>query len=123
MKITALVAVLGVTLCLTGCFTVDTAPVKGGGEHAMVHNYGVKFFNWIPILGGNASDDAVCRFVFFRDDVTLERVQHRFDVLANGRQVECPSVDEKSAIFHTIFGVPIPYLFTYREITISGTFK
>ncbi len=123
MKNIGFVLAMCVTLCLTGCFTTDTAPVKGGGEHIMVNNYGVKFFNWIPLFCGNAADDPSCAFVMFRDDVTLEKVQHRFAVAANGRTLDRPSHDVKSAIFHSIFGLPIPYLFTYKEITLSGTAK
>ena len=123
MKNSILISLLGVTLCLTGCLSIDTAPVKDGGEHIMVNNYGVKFCNWIPLFCGNAADDASCGFVLFRDDVTVEKLQHRLVAAANGRMIECPSYDVKSTIFHTLFGLPIPYLFTSKEITLSGTVK
>ena len=89
----------------------------------MVNNYGVKFCNWIPLFCGNAADNPTCGFVLFRDDVTVEKLQHRLVAAANGRTIECPSYDVKSTIFHTLLGLPIPYLFTSKEITLSGTAK
>ncbi len=53
------------TLCLTGCFTVDTAPSKyTGGEHVMMNNYGWKLFNWIPLFCGNADKDGSLQYVW-----------------------------------------------------------
>ena len=123
MKICFLILAIGVTLCLTGCLTVDSAPVKDGREHVMVNNYGVKLLNLIPLYCGNAADKPLCPFVLFRDDVTVEKIQHRLVAFANGRTIECPSYDTNDTIFHTIFGIPIPYLFTFKEITLSGTLK
>ena len=112
------------TLCLTGCFTVDTAPSKyTGGEHVMMNNYGWKLFNWIPLFCGNADKDGSLGFALFRDDVTFEKVQGRFVDYAAGRTIECPSYDTKSTVFLYVFGIPIPYLITYNEITLSGVVK
>lgn len=124
MKNSALILALGATLCLTGCFTVDTAPCKSaGGEHVVMNNYGWKFFDWIPLFCGNANEKGATGFVFFRDDVTMEKVQHRFIAYANGRTIDCPVYDFNDNISISVLGIPIPYLFTYKEITVSGTMK
>lgn len=110
------------TLCLTGCFTVDSAPVKGGGEHVVLHNYGWKFFDWVPLFCGSTEGSGTA---FFRDDVTFEKIQNRFVKYANGRPIVCPVFDENDEKFISILGIPfpIPYLFTYKEISLSGTLK
>jgi len=124
MKITNLLAAAGATLCLAGCFTVDTAKIKStGAEHVVMNNYGWKLFDWIPLFSGNADADATCGVAFFRDDVTMEKVQSRFAAYANGRSVDCPMYDMNDTVFMSILGLPIPYLFTYKEITLSGTVK
>lgn len=121
-----IVVILGacVTLCLTGCFTVDTATMKWNGEeHVVVSNYGWSLFNWLPLGSGNADADSTCGVAFFRDDVTPEKVQARFMQHANGRSV-------KTLVYHTydtnvlyIFGIPVPYILCYKEIYLSGTVK
>ncbi len=112
------------TMCLTGCFSVDTAKLgHGGGEHVVMSNYGWKLFNWIPLFCGNASEDASCGFVLFRNDVTAEKVQARFAKYANGRTIECPVYDFNDTVFFELFGFPIPYILTYSDISLSGTMK
>lgn len=124
MKIYGLILTVGATLCLGGCFSVDTAQVApGGGEHVVMNNFGWKFFDWIPLVCGNASEKASAGCVFFRDDVTLDKTQARFQKYANGRTVECPMYDVNDTKFISVFGIPIPYLITYKEITLSGTMK
>jgi len=110
-------------MCLTGCFSVETTPVKTGGDHVVMNNYGWKFFDWIPLWCGNANEDPTMFFVLFRDDVTVEKVQKRFMKYANGREIDCPMYDiiEEKGI--EVLGIPIPYVYTYREITLSGTLK
>ena len=118
------IGILGATLCLTGCFTVDSATFKkDGAEHVVMNNYGWKLFDWIPLVCGNASEDASFGIAFFRDDVTMEKVQTRFAKYADGRQIECPAYDVNDSVIMYILGLPIPYLFTYNEITLSGTMK
>lgn len=115
---------VGATLCLTGCLNVDTAQCKlGGGEHVMVSNRGWKLFNWIPLWCGNAADNATCGTVFFRDDVTMEKIQHRFVAYAKGREIVDPTWNITDELFITVISVPIPYIITYKEMTISGTMK
>jgi len=124
MNVKCLISCIGVTLCLTGCFSVETATVKPtNAEHVVMNNYGWKFFDWFPLWCGNASEDALTSFALFRDDVTVDKVQARFAKYANGREIECPVYDitEERALW--IFGIPLPYLYTYREITLSGTIR
>lgn len=128
MKISRLLAGACVTLCLTGCFTVDTATIKStGAEHVVMNNYGWKLFDWIPLFSGNPDEDVQkgfslgCRF--FADTVTVETMQERFMKYAEGRAVECPVYDLNDTVVWTIFGIPIPYVITYKEITLSGTLK
>ena len=124
MKNIGIAVLASATLCLAGCFTVDTARVKpGDGEHVVMNNYGWKFFDWIPLCCGNASEKASVGFALFRDDVTHEKIQARFETYANGRTVECPVYDVNDTKFISLFGIPIPYLITYKEITLSGTVK
>ena len=124
MKKISFAGLLLVTLCLTGCFTVDTAPLRPGtGDHVVMNNYGWKFFDWIPLFCGNADENGATGFVLFRDDVTIEKIQARMAKYANGRTVECPVYDYVDTQFLSLFGIPIPYVITYKEITLSGTVK
>ena len=123
MKIFMFIAAFGVMSSLTGCFTVDTAKVQGQNEHVVMNNYGWKFFNWIPLICGNASENASMGSALFRDDVTMEKIQARFAKHANGREIDCMVYDVNDTPFIYVFGIPIPYLITYKEITLSGTMK
>ena len=124
MKIIRLALLLSVTMCLTGCFTVDTAPLKWSGEeHVVMRNYGWSFFNWIPLVCGNADETATMGMALFRDDVTLEKVQARYMRYANGRTVETPVYLNKDSNIIEVFGIPIPYVLCYKEINLSGTIK
>ena len=124
MKNCVLLLSLLATLCLTGCFTVYKAPQKcAGGEHVVMNNYGWKLFNWIPLFCGNASEDATIGFAIFRDDVTFEKINKRFVGYAGARTIDYASWDHKDTVFFSVFGIPIPYVITYKEISISGVMK
>lgn len=124
MKICNLLSCLGATLCLTGCFSVDKATIKStGAEHVVMNNYGWKLFDWIPLFSGNAEEGAWCETAFFRDDVTMEKIQARFVKYAEGRQIESPVYDTNDSVIFSLFGIPIPYIVTYKELTLSGTMK
>ena len=110
--------------CLSGCFSLDTAKIKATGEeHVLARNFGWRLFNWIPLACGNASPDASCPFVLFRDDVTVEKVQKRFAAYANGREVFDPTYSNRDSVFFDFFGWPIPYILCYKEVALSGTLR
>ena len=111
-------------MCLSGCYTLDHAPVADTGrEHVLVQNYGWTLFNCIPIICGNAAKNPKCPFVMFRDDVTMEKIQTRFDEYAAGRNVECPvfHIDDSKFISVYSIPVPIPYIVCYKEVSLSAT--
>ena len=113
-------------LCLSGCYTLDSAPVSDTGrEHVLVQNYGWSLFNCIPILCGNAEKDPSCPFVMFRDDVAMEKIQARFDEYAAGRNVECPVFHFDDTKFISVYSipVPIPYIVCYKEVSLSATIE
>jgi len=121
----------GAALCLTGCLTVEKAKLPGSepGTHVMVRNYGKYLLNCVPMGCGNVNENPKCDFVMFRNDVTMDKMQHRFFS-------ECDKVgtDISDVTYHTYdnvflqvplwsFNIPIPYLWTTREIQITGVVK
>jgi len=92
-----------------------------------VSNYGWKLFNFIPLVCGNATERN--RFggcAFFRNDVTLEKIQSRFMSYA----AQCGKTPT-DMVYHNydtvifelpIMGltIPIPYVLCYNEIQLSG---
>ena len=122
------VAAFCATFCLTGCFTIDHAQVlRTGEEHMLVSNYGWYLFHFIPVACGNASESRWFPWVHFRDDVTMDKIQHRFISTANelGRpKVRDLAYTTRESVMLEIPGLnlplPIPYLLTYREIQLSG---
>jgi len=124
MKLSGLLSCIGVSLCLAGCFTVDTATIKStGSEHVVMRNYGWKLFDWIPLFSGNADPDSSMGCAFFRDDVTMDKIQARFVKYAEGRKIDCPVYDVNDTVILSVLGIPIPYIVTYKEIQLSGTMK
>ncbi len=132
-KVKATIAALGATLCLTGCFSLDTATSKvTGEEHVVVSNYGWRIFGVIPIFCGNATsekDGRAGEWAFFRDDVTMDKLQRRFLDYASvsGREIDDLTYHNYDTIFMTIpwtgIPIPIPYVICYREIQISGVLR
>lgn len=126
-----IVLVLGAMLGVTGCLTVEKAQLPGAdsGNQVFVRNYGKYLFNLVPIWCGNANENPKCDFVMFRDDVTMDKMQHRFlsechKVGTEITDINCFSEDD---IFLLLpiwsLEIPIPYLWTTHEIQISGTVK
>lgn len=115
-------------MCLSGCFSIDSAKMKStGDEHVLVHNFGWQLFNCIPLACGNAEPDASCPFVLFRDDVTMEKVQSRFAGYADGREIIDPTYHNNNSVFFNVAFLnvpfPIPYVLCYREVALSGTIR
>lgn len=122
--------VLGTALCLTGCFTIQRAKIKSTDkEHVYVANYGWYLFHTVPVACGNANRDRWLPWVMFRDDVTMDKVQRRFIDYArdHGKAPTEMSYHNYESILFEVpgsnFKIPIPYLFTYREIQLSGVLK
>ena len=114
----------------TGCLSVDSAVSSlSGDEFVVVRNYGWSAFRFIPLVCGNASEGARFPWAFFRDDITMDKVQKRFMDHA-GKLGKTP-VDIRYTDYDTVmfnvplvqYPLPIPYLLCYREIQISGALK
>ncbi len=118
---------------LAGCFTIDSATSQTTGEeHVIVSNWGYFLFNTIPVFCGNTEhpiNDTYGAAVFFRNDVTMDKVQDRF-VKYTEKRGKAP----ENIVYHkydsvlfdipfTQIPVPIPYFFCYREIQISGVIR
>lgn len=119
---------------LSGCFSIDRSPIgKNGNEHVVVANYGWTLFNRIPLFCGNATSPEKTRRVgpwaFFRDDVTMEKLQGRFLELAaqEGREATDLVYHDYNTVLMTLpmsgITIPIPYLICYRELQLSGVLK
>ena len=130
MKSLVLFRVLAVAiaaLCLGGCFSIERAALPcTNDEHVLVSNYGWYLFHFIPIACGNAKEDRWTPWVHFRDDVTMDKVQRRFMMLAKDPEEEIrnPTYTTYESVMLEIPGLnlplPVPYLLTYREIQLSG---
>lgn len=117
------------TICLTGCFSLDTAKLPSGDEHVVVRNYGWVLFNSIPLVCGNITQDAWFPWAFFRNDVTMDKVQMRFMdyVRKTGKSPEDLKYTDYDTVMFDIpllqYPLPIPYFLCYREIQLSGNLK
>lgn len=130
--ITALILSLAAS-SFTGCYTIDSATsLSTGEEHVIVANFGWRLFNTIPVISGNALNPGSETYglpVFFRDDITMDVIQQRFADYMNKRGKTPVNVvyhTYDSVLFDIPFTeipIPIPYLFCYREIQISGVIK
>lgn len=118
-----------VTLCLTGCFSIETGSSGSvGREHLLVSNHGWYLFHFIPLASGNANKDRWLPWVMFRNDVTMDKIQTRFmDYAAEHggvEKVDNLSYTTRESVMLEIPGLnlplPVPYLLTYREIQLSG---
>jgi len=114
-----------------GCFSIQHANVQSTGEeHLFVSNYGWYLFGCVPLVCGNAAEDASLPFVFFRDDVTMDKIQGRFMKRAEEigkKDIHSLAYSNDDKILFEIpglnFPLPIPYVFTYREMQLSGVMK
>jgi len=132
IKMIALAVLLALTLPVAqGCFSVESARIESSGEeHLFVSNYGWYLFGCIPLVCGNASEDPFFPIVFFRDDVTMDKIQGRF--MKSAKEMKHDKIynlsysNDDSILFEIPglnFPLPIPYVFTYREMQLSGVMK
>lgn len=122
-----LLAVVLTAIGLGGCFTIERAPLlRTNEEHVLVSNYGWYLFHFIPIACGNANENRWTPWAHFRDDVTMDKIQRRFMMLADDpdKAIRDPVYTTYESVMLEIPGInfplPIPYLLTYREIQLSG---
>lgn len=117
-------------LCFSGCFSVDRATLQTTGEeHILVSNYGWMLFGEIPLCCGNANPGGITPWVFFRNDVTMDKIQRRLVDTAkeSGKSLSNIIYHNKENILFSVplteIDIPIPYLICYREIQLSGVMK
>ena len=115
MRFLLLSTVLGATLCLAGCLSTEVSKSDVSGvEHIYTSDYGWKLFNCIPL---------------FRPDITNERVQKALAEEAAKRGKT--AVDLAFHNYDTVLlqipilyiPVPIPYVFCYHEVQLSGVLQ
>lgn len=116
------------SLILTGCFSIESSCLKTTGDsQVVVSNYGWYLFNFIPLACGNVNDNASIPWVFFRNDVTMDKIQGRFFSYVykkEGVKAVNLSYRANESVLFEIPGsnipIPLPYIFTYKEIQLSG---
>ena len=114
---------------LFGCFSLESAKSPGQTRHMVVRNYGWFLFHYIPLATGNASENPWIPWAFFRNDVTLDKIQGRFMKHAEEMHMEPKDLmwsidaDVLFDVPGTSFPMPIPYVLTYREMQLSGVLK
>ena len=112
---------------LGGCATVTVS--RDGATMVNIENSGWYLFHFIPLACGNASEDPLMPWIFFRNDVTMDKIQHRFMKYANFYDKKTRDMSyytQESVLFEipgTDFPIPLPYILTYKEVQLSGVLK
>jgi len=129
----------GGLLLTAGCFSLETTPFGDASgqsiqlhgdngkasEHVVVSNYGWYFFNRWPIVCGNARENRMTPWVFFRDDVNEHLIQRRLMKYAAERECNATDVNlfNNAEVLMSIgiggVSLPVPYLISYRELQYS----
>ena len=95
-------------------------------EHVVVANYGWYLFNVIPLVCGNAREDARFPWVFFRDEVTADVVHNRLTSYAARYGCHLAELNlyvNDSVLFEvpgTSVPIPMPYVLCYKERLVSA---
>ena len=122
-----------------GCFSLETTPLgdasghsiqlygnkEQASEHVVVSNFGWYFFNYWPIVCGNAHVDRRFPWRFFRNDVDENVLQRRLMDYASAR--DCNVTDlhifNNAEVLMSIgvggVSLPVPYVISYRELQYS----
>ncbi len=116
------------TIIGTGCFSVEKGRLQTTGEeHVLVSNYGWYLFHFIPLACGNACKERFMPWIIFRNDVTMDKIQGRFfSYVESQKDVKPVSVSyrtRETVLFEfpgSNIPIPLPYIFTYKEIQLSG---
>jgi len=124
---TKIAAAAAAAVLAAGCFSLETGRIGTlSEEHVLVSNYGWYLFHFIPVVCGNANPDAWTPWVFFRDDVTMDKIQGRFMDYANARSddVHDLAYTTTESVMLNIPGInlplPVPYLLTYKDMQLCG---
>ena len=102
------------TLCLTGCLSTEIARSEVSGvEYIYGSDCCWKLFNCIPV---------------FTQDISQDRVQKEMAAAAAKRGKTASGIvshNYENVLFEIplIISIPIPYLFCYHEIQLSGTLQ
>ena len=140
LKIALKSAAVALLAGVAGCFSLETAPLAnvdgeefhlhaGAGEpvsHIVVANNGWFLFNLWPLASGNAAEGGYMPFRFFCNDVKEDILQGRLTKYA--RTTNCDVADlallSSEQVLLSIPGtslpLPIPYIFTYRRMQVTG---
>ncbi len=110
-----LILVLSATLCLTGCLSTEVSKSEVSGvEHIFVSDYGWKMFNCIPLFRPDITNDRVQKALFEeaakRGKTAVDLAYHNYDTI----MFEIP---------YLFIPIPIPYVFCYHEVQLSGVLQ
>ncbi len=129
MRIRDIALLCGTAMCLAGCFSFEAAKLsRSGEENVFISNYGWYLFGLWPLATGNAIPDGF-PIVFFRDDVTMDKIQARMLSYSESQHKEIDDLtyhNHDSVLLNIPgldFPLPIPYILTYREIQLSGVVR
>ena len=111
-----------------GCFSLEYGKMSlNGEENLVVGNYGWYLFDLVPVVCGNANKNSNFPWAFFRDDVTMDKVQSRFmeEAKKKGKDISTLVYHSNDSVMLNLpnIVVPIPYLLTYHELQLSGVLK
>ena len=115
MKIFRFLVLTSATLCLAGCLSTEVSKSEVCGiEHIYTSDYGWKLFNCIPL---------------FRPDITLDRVHKALSEEATRRGKTAVGLTYRN--YDTVLleipvlyiPIPIPYVFCYHEVQLSGVLQ
>ena len=140
LEITLKSALVALLAGAAGCFSLETAALAktnggdfrlhaGGGEpvsHIVVANNGWFLFNLWPLASGNAAEGGYLSFSFFRNDVKEDILLSRLTKYARASNCDVADLAMLSSeqVLLTIPGtslpLPIPYIFTYRQMQVTG---
>ena len=126
-KIVFLTALAGMVLVITGCSSVQSADSsKFNGQKITASGTGVAhitaytsglYFLWMPLITGSAEDP---NSIVFGEDACNVNAVTKMVTLKSKDLKATQTVDLVSARNSCGLPIPIPYLFYWRTVTVSG---